>query len=121
MHNRPQWISDMITKQKMNPYDKFWVAAFVVCGIFMTGAVLFKIFSIDTPEKIAERVSFRIEQLNTRVDAFQESLSEMVFVHDAASDLCFAYLWHGMANGGPAIAHVPCDGIDMDYEFDTNN
>lgn len=33
---------------------------------------------------------------------------QIVYLKDERTNICFAYVWGGMANGGPALTTVPC-------------
>jgi len=33
------------------------------------------------------------------------------YIRDPRTGFCFAYYWGGAANGGPALAAVPCESI----------
>lgn len=42
-------------------------------------------------------------------DAIAESIA---YIRDKRTGLCFAYMWGGMANGGPALASVDCASVE---------
>lgn len=50
-----------------------------------------------------------------RMQRLQENANEVVvniqYIKDPRTGLCFAYYWGGAANGGPALATVPCEAI----------
>lgn len=37
-----------------------------------------------------------------------ERIGSIRYFRDKRTDLCFAFAWGGLANGGPAMANVPC-------------
>lgn len=41
----------------------------------------------------------------------QEVSRNLIYIRDARTNLCFAYLWQGSAYGGPMLTCVPCDSI----------
>lgn len=40
-----------------------------------------------------------------------EIVGKLHYIKDPRTGLCFAYYWGGTANGGPALANVPCEAI----------
>ena len=44
-------------------------------------------------------------------NALTEVVSGIQYVKDPRTGLCFAYYWGGMAQGGPALASVPCESV----------
>ncbi|MFH1325842.1 MAG: hypothetical protein ABIH48_00025 [Candidatus Falkowbacteria bacterium] len=61
----------------------------------------------------AEEVRAREE--SQQLERIQQNANEVVgniqYIKDSRTGLCFAYCWVGMANGGPALATVPCDSV----------
>lgn len=55
-------------------------------------------------QKEAQEVKYRQNKVN-------EVVCNIQYIKDPRTGLCFAYYWGGMANGGPALATVPCDSI----------
>lgn len=57
----------------------------------------------------------RAQEESQRVQRLQGNANEVVgsiqYIKDTRTGLCFAYYWGGMANGGPALATVPCEAI----------
>lgn len=49
--------------------------------------------------------------LRMREDA-DAATNGMVFIKHQRSSLCFAYIWQGGNQGGPAIATVPCEKVE---------
>src|SRR5260370_41991665 len=43
--------------------------------------------------------------------ADQELIGSIRYLKDSRTNNCFAYYWGGLANGGPALAAVPCESI----------
>jgi hypothetical protein len=41
-------------------------------------------------------------------------LKQIRYLEDARTSpaICYAYMWGGMANGGPALTAVPCDAVE---------
>ena len=59
----------------------------------------------QTPE---EEVKQRI---NKKQEFAREILSKILYIKDHRTGLCFAYMWDGSMNGGPALTVVPEDKI----------
>lgn len=38
-------------------------------------------------------------------------VDNLVYMQDRRTGLCFAYVWGGQANGGPALTNVDCKAI----------
>jgi len=36
---------------------------------------------------------------------------KLYYIRDPRTELCFAYYWGGMANGGPAMTNVMCSSV----------
>ncbi len=61
--------------------------------------------SIPTEEDLARR------KIEDRIESMQ-------FFKEPQSGLCFAYFWQGYAaEGGPALASVPCDKVEKTAKF----
>lgn len=82
-----------------------WVlaAALLVGG----GSIALLMGGVERRDAAAEAEAYRIEQLH-------DAIGSISYVKDGRTDLCFAYTWGGMANGGPSLASVPCSAIPAD-------
>jgi hypothetical protein len=50
-------------------------------------------------------------QAQQNVAGAVKMVSEVQYVYDERTGLCFAYAWGGMANGGPVLTVVPYDAV----------
>jgi len=44
-------------------------------------------------------------------------VSEMIFIKEPRTNLCFVYLWHGNGYGGPALTEIPCEAVPTDMLY----
>jgi hypothetical protein len=61
-----------------------------------------------------QRVQTEAEKANQRRERQADVnavVSGIQYIKDTRTNFCFAYYWGGAANGGPALATVPCDAI----------
>lgn len=100
-------------------HQKILALIFVGVVCFLAGAIVYESSKMNSPERVAEREAVSQERETQRSNDFENSLNGMRFVHDNTTDLCFAYLWMGMGNGGPSLANVPCEGLLIDVEFNS--
>jgi len=59
----------------------------------------------DNPEEAIAQQGRRNQRL------VNDMVRDIVYIKDPRTGLCFAYKWGGAANGGPALAMVPCESI----------
>jgi hypothetical protein len=50
----------------------------------------------------------------TSETADKTQIASIRYLKDSRTNDCFAYYWGGLANGGPALAAVPCESIPPD-------
>ena len=78
------------------------VVSIIVLVLFINGCGW-----VDEQEKAA-REWIQVEQLQPVAN---EVVSEIQYIKDRRTGLCFAYHWRGSMYGGPALATVPCEAI----------
>lgn len=57
------------------------------------------------------------EAAQARINWIVRDFQKMEYLIDTRTNLCYAYLWGGPGNGGPAIANVPCGSLNEPIEF----
>lgn len=98
-------------KIKMFVYD-IVPAVFFVLAITGTSAIILSslLFPSDPVQRQEQQEKTRLE----KITANMESLNYWV---DTSTGICYARLWSGMANGGPALATVPCEKLSNPTPF----
>lgn len=51
------------------------------------------------------------KQQKWAIDNAIENTAKIDYIYDKRTGLCFAYIWGGGANGGPALAVVPLETV----------
>lgn len=82
-----------------------WV---IVCAAAVA-LVVFAVRMIEpTPEQVRQWNKANASRTANKV------VGLITYIKDPRTDLCFAYLWDGESNGGPALATVPCTTVPPD-------
>lgn len=76
----------------------------VVCVAIFT-------FFVGCEESQEEHIRWENIKKTYRLNQASDMIHEIVYIKDSRTGLCFAYGWGGSANGGPALATVPCDAV----------
>lgn len=111
----------MTKKKKISSVDKvimFAIGCLILVAIFN---ISYKMSTIDSPENVIKRETIIEDRAVRQASEFKEKLSAMQYFRDVETNNCFSYVWMGMANGGPSMTNVPCDGLTIDVEFDTGS
>ncbi len=73
------------------------------------------LFSTGCKRAEEVRAKVRAQEENRREQILQANANEVVsdiqYIKDMRTGLCFAYYWGGMPEGGPALTTVPCEAI----------
>lgn len=65
----------------------------------------------EKPEDVRVREETRrVQRLQTNANVV---VNDIQYIKDTRTHLCFAYYWGGEANGGPALATVPCEVVPL--------
>lgn len=70
--------------------------------------VLLSAVSCNDPNHLAQHAQ---ETQNYRALKAKTVISNLVYIKDVRTGICFAYAWEGQGNGGPALTSVQCDKI----------
>lgn len=103
-------------KQKIKMFVYNIAPVFFVLAITGTSAIILSslLFPSDPSQRQEQQEKTRLE----KITANMESLNYWV---DTSTGICYARLWSGMANGGPALATVPCEKLSNPTPFKSEN
>ena len=85
--------------------DKISIVLFGTIILFL----LIPILSIGCETKTKKQQIY--EEQQQKINFATKIVDSIYYIKDPKTGLCFAYLWGGMSNGGPALTLVPEDKI----------
>ncbi len=96
---------------KKHGFGRWLLRMILVLAVLASATMTVVLFSISATRDIPTEAEREATASAARVQRILTLVNETTYVKDARTGFCFGYVWSGAANGGPAIAHVPCDEV----------